>query len=106
MVNIEDFAQMELVVAEIKEAKEHPDADKLYVLKIDTGSGEKQLVAGIRSSYSVDELVGKKIVVINNLDPAVIRGQESQGMLLAATSEDGPILLSPDRDVPAGSRVR
>ena len=97
---------MELIVAQIKEAQEHPDADRLYVLKIDTGAEEKQLVAGIRSSYSIEELIGKKIIVINNLEPAVLRGQESQGMLLAASGENGPVLLVPEKDVPLGSRVK
>lgn len=106
MVNIQEFARMELIVAQIKEAQEHPDADRLYVLKIDTGAEEKQLVAGIRSSYSIEELIGKKIIVINNLEPAVLRGQESQGMLLAASGENGPVLLVPEKDVPLGSRVK
>ena len=106
MITIQDFAKMELVVAQIKEAQEHPDADRLYVLKIDTGTEEKQLVAGIRAAYSTEELIGKKIIVINNLEPAVLRGQESQGMLLAASAEGGPVLLSPEKDVPVGARVR
>ena len=106
MVNLQDFLEMELVVAQIIEAREHPDADRLLILKINTGNAEKQLVAGIRASYSVEELRGKKIVVINNLEPAVIRGQESQGMLLAASGENGPVLLSPDKDVPVGSRIK
>lgn len=106
MVSIQNFLEMELVVAQIIEAKDHPNADKLFVLKVNTGKEEKQLVAGIRAAYTADELVGKKIVVINNLDPAVIRGEESQGMLLAATGENGPVLLSPEKDVLVGSRVK
>ncbi len=106
MVNIQNFLEMELVVAQIIEAKDHPNADKLFVLKINTGKEEKQLVAGIRSAYQAEELVGKKIIVINNLEPAVIRGEESQGMLLAASGENGPVLLSPEKDVPVGSRVK
>ncbi|HSV43008.1 MAG TPA: methionine--tRNA ligase subunit beta [Candidatus Bathyarchaeia archaeon] len=106
MVTIQDFAQLELIVAQIKEAQAHPDADKLYILKIDTGSGEKQLVAGIRKAYTPEELIGRKIVVINNLEPAVIRGQESQGMLLAAGGENGPVLLAPEKDVPVGAKIR
>lgn len=106
MINIKDFAEMELVVAQIIEAHDHPDADRLYVLKIDTGSEKKQLVAGIRSSYSAQELAGKKIVVINNLEPAVLRGQESQGMLLAASGDNGPVLLIPEKDVPNGTRIK
>ncbi len=106
MVNIQNFLEMELIVAQIIEAKEHPNADKLFVLKINTGKEEKQLVAGIRLAYKAEELVGKKIIVINNLEPAVIRGEESQGMLLAASGEGGPVLLSPEKDVPVGSRVK
>lgn len=106
MATIQDFMNLELKIAEIKEAKEHPNADRLFVLKIDLGGEERQLVAGIRASYQADELVGKKIVVIANLEPATIRGEESQGMLLAASGENGPVLLAPEKDVPLGSQVR
>ena len=83
-ISIQDFSQIDLRVAVITAAEEHPDADKLLVLKVDAGDGEKQLVAGIKTHYSVEELVGKKIIVVNNLTPAVLRGVESNGMLLAA----------------------
>jgi methionyl-tRNA synthetase len=106
VISFEEFKKLELIVAQIKEVQDHPNADRLYVLKIDTGSGEKQLVAGIRSSYSKEDLVGRRIVVVNNLEPVVIRGQESQGMLLAAGDTSGVALLTPDRDVPLGSQVR
>lgn len=106
MATIQDFMNLELKIAQIKEAKDHPNADRLFVLKIDLGDEERQLVAGIRSAYQAEELVGKKIVVIANLEPATIRGEESQGMLLAASGEDGAILLSPEKDVPLGSRVK
>lgn len=106
MVTYEDFKKLELIVAQIKEVKEHPNADRLYIVKIDTGKEEKQLVAGIRANYKPEELVGRKIIVINNLEPAVIRGETSNGMLLAATGENGPVFLSPEKDVPAGSIVK
>lgn len=106
MPTLDDFKKLELVVAQIKDVKEHPNADRLYILKIDTGKEEKQLVAGIRLSYQKEELLGKKIIVINNLDPAVIRGEESAGMLLAASGESGPVIVTPDRDVPVGSIVK
>ena len=77
MVTIEEFRKIELIIAQIKEVKVHPNADKLYVLKIDTGKEEKQLVAGIRMAYTPEELVGKRVVVVNNLQPAVIRGEEA-----------------------------
>ncbi len=106
MVTYEDFKKLELIVALIKEVKEHPNADRLYVLKIDTGNGEKQLVAGIRASYKPDELVGRKVVVINNLEPAVIRGEASNGMILAAAGENGPVILLPEKDVPIGAMIK
>ncbi len=106
MVNIEDFQKLELVVAQIKEVKEHPNADKLYVLKVDTGKEEKQIVAGIRNSYAKEALIVRKVIVINNLKPVVLRGEESNGMLLAASDENGISVLCPDRNVKIGSTVR
>ena len=104
--NIQDFSEIDLRVAEIKAVEEHPDADKLLVLKIDTGDGEKQLVTGIKNHYSAEELVGKKIIIVNNLAPAVLRGVESQGMLLAARDGDKVVLLTTEKDVEPGSRVQ
>ncbi len=106
MITFEEFQRLDLRVAEIIEAREHPDADRLYVLTIDVGGETRQIVAGIRSSYGVDELAGKKVVVVNNIEPATIRGEESAGMLLAAGSEGGPILLVPEKNVPSGTTVK
>lgn len=107
MATIEDFMKLEFKVALIKEAKDHPNADRLFVLKVDLGAGdERQLVAGIRSSYTAEQLVGKQIIVIANLEPATLRGEESQGMLLAASDENGAVLLSPEKPVALGSRVK
>ncbi|OHB48450.1 MAG: methionine--tRNA ligase subunit beta [Planctomycetes bacterium GWF2_40_8] len=105
-ISIQDFSEIDLRVAEIKAVEEHPNADKLLVLKIDTGDGEKQLVAGIKNHYSAEELVGRKIIVINNLAPVVLRGVESQGMLLAARDDDKVVLLTTEKDVKPGSRVQ
>jgi len=106
MVSIKDFQNIELIVAQIKEVKEHPNADKLYVVKIDTGTEIKQIVAGIRMAYAKEALVGRKIIVVNNLEPATLRGEESCGMLLAASDDNGPSLLEADRNVKIGSRVK
>lgn len=106
MATIEDFLKLEFKIAQIKEAKNHPNADRLFVLKVDLGGEERQLVAGIRSTYTAEELVGKRIVVVANLEPAVLRGEESQGMLLAASDENGPVIISPEKDVALGSRVK
>ncbi|MFC1548535.1 methionine--tRNA ligase subunit beta [Candidatus Omnitrophota bacterium] len=105
MVSFDDFKKLDLRIAEVKDVKEHPNADKLYVLQIEVGGEAKQIVAGIRQQYSSDALVGRKIVVINNLEPAVIRGEESNGMLLAAKDGDAPVILCPEKDVPSGSAI-
>ena len=88
------------------EVNDHPDADRLYVLKIDLGDTTKQIVAGIKNFYTKEALVGRQIVVIDNLDPAMIRGVESQGMLLAASDENGISVVSPDRELKLGSVVK
>ncbi len=106
MVSIEDFKKLELKIAQIKEVKEHPNADRLFVVKVDLGDEERQLVAGIRKSYTPEQLVGRKVVVICNLEPAVIRGEESQGMILAASDENGIVVLTPEKDVAVGSTVK
>ena len=105
-VSFKEFQQLELRTAEIIEVKPHPNADRLYVLGIKVGEERKQIVAGIRLHYSESELAGKKIVVVNNLEPAVIRGVESQGMLLAANDGDQVVLITPDRLVASGAQVR
>ena len=106
MIDIKEFMKLELIIAQVKEVKEHPNADRLYVIKVDTGSEERQLVAGIRPSYTPEELIGRRVVVAANIEPATIRGEESQGMILAASDESGISVLSPDRDVALGSRVK
>ena len=105
MVSIKDFQNFELIVAQIKEVKDHPNADKLYVLKVDTGTEEKQIVAGIRGSYAKEALIGRKVVIINNLEPAVLRGEESRGMILAASDENGISIIEPDHNMKIGSKV-
>jgi len=74
-------------------------------MQIDIGGQKKQIVAGLRTNYAAEDLTGKKIIVINNLDPVTIRGEESNGMLLAAKDEDLPVILTPESDVPSGASV-
>jgi methionyl-tRNA synthetase len=91
------FARVDLRVARVLEARPHPNADKLLLLRIELADGEnRQIVAGIRQHYGPEALVGRRIVVVANLEPAIIRGETSQGMLLAATSGDKVVLLQPD----------
>lgn len=105
-VTFDDFKKIDLRVAEIKTCEDVPGADKLYRLTIDVGE-ERTIVAGIKQHYTKEELVGKKIVVITNLEPRTIRGITSHGMLLAASSPDQTlvVLVEPDRDIPSGSTV-
>lgn len=106
VVNYDHFAQLDLRVAQIVEAREHPNANKLLLLKIRVGEVEKQIVAGIRGHYEPADLVGRRIVVVNNLEPAMIRGEESNGMLLAASDGTSVVLVQPEREIPSGSRVK
>jgi len=105
MITIEEFRNIELRVATIKAAEPHPNADKLMVLHIDLGSEQRQILAGIRNDYTTEELVGKQIVVVANLETAKLRGMESQGMLLAASDEGRVVILKPEKPVQPGSKV-
>lgn len=104
-ISFDDFKKIDLRIAEIIDAKEHPNADKLLVLKIKVGDTEKQIVAGIKAFYGLETLKGKKIVVVNNLAPVMLRGEESNGMLLAVRDGDGLSLLTPDKDIASGGAV-
>lgn len=106
MATIDDFKKLEFKVAEIKEVNDHPNADRLYVISVDLGDRTKQVVAGIKSAYSKEELVGKQVVLVDNLEPAVLRGVESQGMLLAASDEVGMAIISPEKKMKLGSIVK
>ena len=106
MMTFEEFKKMELVVAQIKEVKEHSNADRLYVLQVDTGKDVRQIVAGIRKAYAPEHLVGRRVILVANMEPATIRGEQSNGMLLAASDANGMALLMPDKDVALGSVVK
>jgi methionine--tRNA ligase beta chain len=105
MISIDEFRKVELKIATIKSAEPHPNADKLMVLQIDLGTEARQICAGIRNHYTTEELVGRQIVVVANLETAKLRGEDSQGMLLAASDEGRVIILTPEKPVPAGSKV-
>ena len=105
-ITIDDFRKIELKVATIKSAEAHPNADKLLVLQIDVGGEQRQICAGIRNSYTPEELVGKQIVVVANLETAKLRGMESQGMLLAASDEGRVIIMTPEKRVQSGAQVK
>ena len=103
----EDEASLfDIRVARIIEVNDHPRADKLYVMQVDLGDERRQLVGGIRENYSKEELKGKGIVVLCNLQPAKLRGVESKGMLLAATDGEEIVLLRPDRECQPGAPIK
>ncbi len=107
LINIDDFFKVKLKVARVVESFDHPNADKLIVLKVDLGDEQRQICAGLRGHYEAASLVGKNIVVVTNLAPRKMRGEVSQGMLLAASSEDRSqvILVTTDDSIAPGSSV-
>jgi len=108
IINYDDFAKLELRVATVLECRPHANADKLLVLQIDLGNGERrQICAGLRNQYEPEQLIGKQIVVVANLAPRQMRGEVSQGMLLAATDPETQkvIVVAPSEPVQAGSKV-
>jgi methionyl-tRNA synthetase len=106
MATIDDFRKLEFRIAQIKEVSDHPDADRLVILTLDLGDRQKQVVAGIKKYYSKEELVGKQVVVVDNLDPVILRGVESQGMILAGSDENILSVVSPDKNLKLGSIVK
>jgi len=100
-----EWEKLKFKIGTILKVEPHPNADRLYVLQVDLGTEKRQIVAGIKQHYKAEELLGKQIVVFTNLQPAMIRGIESHGMLLAADSEGKSILLSPEKPAKPGSRI-
>lgn len=106
MITIEEFKKLNIRIARIKEVIDHPNADRLYIVRVVIGDEERELVAGIKKAYNKEELVGKLVAVVENLEPAVIRGVESRGMILATQDGETMAVLSPDRPVSPGSIVK
>ena len=104
LISIDDFAKVELRVAKVLAAEPVKGADRLLKLQVDVGQSQRQIVAGIAQHYKPEELVGKSIVVVANLKPAKLRGELSEGMLLAASDKDGLSLLTVDGERAPGLR--
>lgn len=106
-IAFEDFAKVKMRVGRVVEATDHPNADKLIVLQVDLGDEKRQLCAGLKGHYTPEQLIGKSLVIVTNLAPRMMRGQESNGMLLAAsTSGHGKVIvLTTDADIEPGSAV-
>jgi len=113
MISFEDFKKLDLRVVKIIEAERVENSEKLIKLQVDFGGDsstdsvqeKRQVVAGIGKVYSPENLVGKQIVVVANLEPRFLMGLESQGMLLAASSGEGPVLIVPEKEVEDGSVI-
>lgn len=105
LISFEEFKKIELKTARVTEAEKIPKADKLLKLKVSLGDEERQLVAGVAEHYTPEELVGKTIIIVSNLQPATIRGIESQGMLLAVEDGDRLALLTTEKEISPGKRV-
>lgn len=103
-ISFEDFKKVDLRIAKILEAETVEGSEKLLRLQVTLGEEKRQIVAGIGKQYAPADLVGREIVVVANLEPRVLMGLESRGMLLAA-SDEGAVLLRPDREVVPGSEV-
>ncbi len=106
MVSFEDFKKLEIRIGKVAKVEGHPNAEKLYILKVNLGAKEIQLVAGLKPFYTASALEGKSIAVLVNLEPKNIRGVESQGMLLAAESKDDVSVLTSDKNIEPGGLIR
>ena len=106
MITIQDFKKVEMKVGKIVAVEEHPGAEKLWVLRVDLAEGAlRTLVAGLKPYYTKEELAGKLVVVATNLQPARIRGVESNGMVMAAQEGQNVVVLTLDRPIASGSPV-
>ena len=104
-ISFKEFQDIELRAARVLSAERVEGTDKLMKMQIDLGSEQRQIVAGIAQDYTPEEMVGKDIMVVANLQPAKIRGVESNGMLLAANLDGKPILATFDKEVPPGTPI-
>lgn len=104
-ISYDDFSKLDIRVGTIKEAKEHPDADKLLIIKIDDGNSQRQLVAGLKKYYDPQDLIGKRVVFLANLKPRELRGEISNGMILAASLDEDVVLLTTDKEIKDGAKI-
>lgn len=106
ILSFDDFKKLDLRVGKILKAEKIEGSEKLLKLEVDLGLEKRQLVAGIALQYPAEELINREIIVVANLEPRKIKDIESQGMLLAADDEQGPILLMPDKETLPGTPVK
>lgn len=105
-ISFDDFKKLDIRIVKIVSAEKVEGTGKLLKLKVELGSEDRQLIAGIAEVYQPEDLIGKEVPMLVNLEPKKFKGLESQGMILAADDNGKPVLLHPDREIPAGSIVR
>ena len=105
-ISFEEFKKVELRVAKIISAERMEGSEKLLKLKVELGGEERQIIAGIGKSYEPENLIGKEIALVANLESRILMGVESQGMILCASDENGPILMCPEKEVLPGAEIK
>lgn len=106
MISFEEFNKLDIRIGTILEAEPVPNTDKLLKLKVDLGNEQREMVAGIADEYKPEDIKGKQVPILANLEPRTIKGIESQGMILAIDIDGKATLLFPDKKVPNGSKIR
>ena len=107
MITFDDFSKVELKVGTVLEAEDLEGSEKLIKLKVDLGEEEpRQILAGVKQWYKPEDFVGKQVIIVANLEPKMMMGSESQGMMLAADSQDGPVFLTVPQKISLGTKVR
>lgn len=106
MISYDDFKKLDLRVATIIHAEPVPGSEKLIRLEIDLGEEKRHILAGIIKRYPPEKLIGQQVIVVANLEPRKLMGLESNGMLLAADSPEGPNLIIPDQNAPNGAIIK
>jgi len=107
MINFDEFVKVELRVVKVVEASRVEGSEKLLKLIVSMGDETRQILAGIGKSYAPEDLLGKEVVIVANLEPRMLMGLESQGMILAATDDNGlAVVMSPERIVPPGTLLK
>jgi len=106
LISLDEFMRVDLRIGKVLQAEEVAESKKLLKLRVDIGGEERQLLAGIKGHYTAEQMTGRLIVVVVNLQPRTMMGLESQGMMLAANDGNAPILIAPISAVPPGTTVR
>ncbi len=107
LITIDDFKKLEIKIGTIESVEEIEGSEKLYKFTINLGEETRQILGGLKPSYQKEELLGKQVLVLDNLEPRKMMGLESQGMILAASDSEGkPVIVSPINDVPNGTVIK